>query len=188
MKTLKFLKLALILMLGSTLYPAEKTSIKVDGLPLRKGPPPKTTPGVPHVQIGVKPVPAVHKEMFRLVFSLPGVENRPSIISLPGARGLWLSDSLKLVHPEVIIAGREFAHIHPDGSLHIALSEKRAEQAIQKGWAIKHPWASERKGLGGFVMLYTPQSIKELRVTFRLIVDSYNYITGKKIKAKDLQD
>ena len=37
----------------------------------------------------------------------------------------------------------------------------------------------------GFVMLYTPQSMAELEVTFQLIVDGYNCVTGKKVHAKD---
>jgi phospholipase/carboxylesterase len=34
-------------------------------------------------------------------------------------------------------------------------------------------------------MLYTPQSMDELEVTFQLIVDGYNYVTGKNVAAKD---
>ncbi len=154
-------------------------------LPRRASPCPETTPNIPHIQIGVEPAPEVDTELVRRAYALPGVENRPSIISLPGARGLWLSDKLPLVHPEVIIAGREFAHIHPDGSLHASLPPKRAREAVQAGWAIRHPWADQREGWEGFVMLYTPQSMEELDVTFRLVVDSYNFVTGQNIQATD---
>ena len=34
-------------------------------------------------------------------------------------------------------------------------------------------------------MLYTPQSIDELNVTFQLIVNGYNYVTGESILASD---
>jgi len=37
-------------------------------------------------------------------------------------------------------------------------------------------------------MLYTPQSMEELDVTFQLIVDGYNFVTGQKIKAIDYYD
>ena len=100
---------------------------------------------------------------------------------------MWLSKKLSLAHPEVIPGGREYAHIHPDGSLHIALSPSRAQEAIKKGWAIGHPFSS-RKGWEGFVMLYTPMSMEELDVTFQLIVDGFNFVTGQNIQATDYYD
>ena len=65
-------------------------------LPQRSGPPPRTTGSVPHTQIDVDPVPEVHDELFRRTFALPDVENRPTIVSLPGARGVWISDGVSL--------------------------------------------------------------------------------------------
>lgn len=155
-------------------------------LPQRSGPQTETSGTVPHVQIGVELVKEVNDELFRRAFALPDVENRPTIISLPGARGMWLSDELILSHPEVIVSGREFAHIHPDGSLHLPLPYRRALEAVDKGWAERHPWADEREGWDGFVMLFTPQSNAELDVIFQLILDSYNYVTGRSISMADL--
>ncbi len=185
MKNRLFLKTILLVMLVIVVAARETMGKDDVPLPKRASPRPKTTPDVPHIQIGVEPVPEVNTELFRRVYILPGVEKRPSIISLPGAWGLWLDDKLTLVHPEVIIAGREFAHIHPDGSLHASLAPKRAREAVQTGWAIRHPWADQREGWAGFVMLYTPQSMEELDVTFQLIVDSYNFVTGQNIQATD---
>ena len=90
---------------------------------------------------------------------------------MPGADGLWLLEEVELARPEVIVRGREFAHIHPDGSLHASLPPIRAEEAVTQGWAVWHPWAKKRPGWGGFVMLYTPLTMDELDVTFRLIVE-----------------
>ena len=154
-------------------------------LPKREGIPPKVTLDIPHRQIDVKPVPEVNEELFRRAFALPGVENRPTILSVPGVRGLWLNNRISLVHPEIIRRGREFAHIHKDGSLHIALPADRARQAVRAGWALPHPM-SNQEGWEGFVLLYTPQSMEELDSTFQLIVDAYNYITGWTIRAQDL--
>jgi hypothetical protein len=154
-------------------------------LPERSGPLTQTSGTVPHVQIGVEPITAINDELFRRVFALPGVENRPTIVSLPGALGMWLSDDTPLVHSEVIVAGREFAHIHPDGSLHLPLPFERALEVAVKGWGERHPWAGQREGWDGFVMLYTPQSMPELDITFQLVVDSYNHVTGQTIQASD---
>ena len=104
--------------------------------------------------------------------------DRQSVIA--SWRALWLSDTVEIKTPSAIIGGREFAHIHDDGSLHIFLEPERAIQAVETGWAIHHPFAvQELDGWDGFVMLYTPQSFEELGVTFQLIVDGYKYVTGK---------
>lgn len=148
-------------------------------LPQREGARPQTTPGVPHVQIGMKSIPEIDAELLRMVSKLPDVDVRPTVVSLPGAQGFWINEDLQLAHPEVIVGGREFAHVHPDGSLHAALSPGRSRQAVAAGWAVRHPWADQRLGWEGFVMLYTPKSMKELNVVFQLIVDSYNFVTGR---------
>lgn len=151
-------------------------------LPMRVGPPIQTTSGVPHVQIGVTIVPEVNTELMRRVSALPKVDIRPTVVSLPGATGFWLHKELQLERPDAIVGGREFAHIHPDGSLHASLPPNRAKEAIEAGWAVLHPWANQRSGWEGFVMLYTPQSKEQSKVVFRLIVDSYNFITGQKLE------
>lgn len=148
-------------------------------LPVRDNPRPVTTTGVPHVQIGVNPIPELTEELLRRVATIPDVEIRDTVISLPGAKGFWLSDALPLVHPEIIIGGREFAHMHPDGSLHASLPIPLALEAIGKGWAIQHPWSKQRAGWDGFVMVYSPMTMAELDVVVELIYRSYDFITGR---------
>ena len=155
-------------------------------LPQRAGPRTQTTGRVPHVQIGVTPIATIDKELRRLAFSLPGVEERPTIVSLPGASGMWLVDEVPIERPEAIVRGREFAHIHPDGSLHAPLPMERAREVAEKGWGERHPWADQRDGWGGFVMLFTPQSKDELAITVQLIVESYNYVTGLQVEASSI--
>ena len=154
-------------------------------LPQRSGPRTRTTGGVPHTQIGVDPVLEVKDELVRRTFALPDVENRPTIVSLPGALGIWINDDVSIAHPEIIVAGREFAHIHPDGSLHAPLPFERAIEAVDAGWAERHPLADQRDGWDGLVMLFTPKSFEELDVVFQLIVDSYNFTTGRSIDPND---
>lgn len=100
---------------------------------------------------------------------------------------MWLRDDLALAHPEAIVNGREFAHIHPDGSLHAPLPFERALEVAEKGWGERHPWADQREGWDGFVMLFTPQSMDELDVIFQLIVESYNHVTGEAVQAADFE-
>ena len=137
---------------------------------------------MPHSQIGVVPEPAIDRELRRRAYALPGVLDRPTVISVSGARALWLADEIELLRPEAILRGREFAHIHPDGSLHASLPAQRAQEAIDAGWAEPHPIATQL-GMPGLVMLYTPRTKEELVVVFELVVDSYNFVTGRSLDA-----
>ena len=148
-------------------------------LPLRGAPRPDTTNGVPHVQIGVDVVPALSEELLRRVAKFPGVMLGETRVSLPGAIGFQLEDDMPLAHPEVIVRGREFAHVHPDGSLHASLHPDTARAAVEAGWATPHPWSDQRAGWEGFVMIYTPSTAAELDVVFQLVQSSYAYVTGR---------
>ena len=152
-------------------------------MPIRGGSRPATTAGVPHVQIGVEVVPELRLELLRRVAAIPGIEIRETVVSLPGAKGFWLDDEISLAHPEVIIRGREFAHIHPDGSLHASLPPHLVLEAVDAGWAIHHPWSDQRQGWSGLVMIYTPQSMDELDVVFQLVLAFYNFVTGRNLAA-----
>lgn len=157
---------------------ARTVGVDLAVLPVREGPRRETTKSVPHVQLDAERVPEVDAELRRRVFSLPGVEDRESAISLPGARGLWLAEDIDLARPEILLAGREFAHIHPDGSLHVWMPVDRAEETAEKKWGELHPWVDRDDFWDGVVMIFTPQTPDEVDVAVRLVVDSYNYITG----------
>jgi phospholipase/carboxylesterase len=146
--------------------------------PMRDGARPETTSGVPHVQIGVQPVPELSEEMLRQVADFPGVVLGPTRVSLPGAVGFQLSDDVPIAQPRAIVGGREFAHLHPDGSLHASLHPDTARAAVEAGWAVAHPWANQRAGWEGFIMIYTPLTEAELDVVLELVRGSYTYITG----------
>jgi phospholipase/carboxylesterase len=100
-------------------------------------------------------------------------------VSLPGAIGFQLDTNMPLANPQAIVGGGEFAHVHPDGSLHASLEPAVAREAVRLGWAIPHPWADQRPGWEGFVMIYTPQTRQELEVVLRLVENSYAYVTGQ---------
>lgn len=150
-------------------------------LPTRETPIPETTNGVPHVQLGIEPNPDFSEKLLERVAQFPGVDIGPTRVSLPGAVGFQLDDDMSLAHPEVIVGGREFAHLHPDGSLHASLEPELAKKAVQAGWAIAHPWANQREGWDGFVMIYTPTNVEELEIVSELVEQSYSYVTGRAI-------
>ena len=89
----------------------------------RRGPRPTTTPTNPHTQLDQQPDDDDQRRLLAAAaFSLPGVLERPSLISVPGARALWLADGAG-GPPEAFLIGSEFAHLHPgdDQSLHAML-------------------------------------------------------------------
>lgn len=147
--------------------------------PQRETSRPRTTDDVPHVQIGVAQIPELSDELLRRIAEIPDVVVTDAIASLPGATGLWIEEDVELARPEVIVRGREFAHIHPDGSLHASLPPQTAKVVSQKGWSIAHPWADQRPGWEGFVMIYTPMTPQEVDVVFDLVLLSYQFVTGR---------
>ena len=154
----------------------------LSALPVRDGARVETTGSVPHQQIGVAPVPAVDAELRRRAFSLPAVSDRASERSLPGARGLWLSEDIAIVRPEVLGGSREFAHIHPDGSLHIWLPVERAIEVDEANWGELHPWVGRPGFWDGVSMVYTPRTADEVEVVMQIIVNAYNFVTGENIE------
>lgn len=155
---------------------SESTGLVV--LPTRDGPRRETTGSVPHVQVGTEPVPAVDAELRRRVFLIPGIEERESQISLPGARSLWLGEELELVRPEVLQVGREFGHFHPDGSLHLWLPADRAQEVDATKWGELHPWVDRDDFWDGVVMIYIPETADDADIALQLVVDAYNNIVG----------
>jgi Family of unknown function (DUF5519) len=149
-------------------------------LPPRPGPRPTTTPTNPHTQLDQQPVDSVQRERLAAVaFALPGVEERPSRISVPGARALWLTEG-GAGPPEAFMIGAEFAHLHPapDQSLHAMLPPDLFGDAIAAGWAEVHPVA--RRGLipSNAVMLYAPRDDAEREVIESLLRASHAFARG----------
>ena len=116
-----------------------------------------------------------------LLFALPGVQEQPSAISVPGARALWLEPNDARGPREAFLVGREFAHLHPapEGSLHAALPPPWAAEAIEQGWAEIHPIA--RLGLipGNVVMLYAPRDEGEVAVVLELVRAALAFARGE---------
>jgi hypothetical protein len=149
-------------------------------LPERGGPRPRTTPTNPHTQLDQRPVEPVIARLADGLFALPGVRERPSAISVPGARALWLDPADARGPREAFMVGREFAHLHPlpDGSLHVALPPGVASEAIERGWAEIHPVA--RLGLipDNVVMIYAPRDDAEAAIVLDLVQSALAFARG----------
>ena len=168
-----------ILILASIVISVSTAQAQNWELPVKESPRPKTTTGIPHIQLDVAPVSNLSAQLLEHVKQMPGVELRNTNVGRAGSTGFWVAENTPLARPESIIRGREFAHCHPDGSLHASLPPKLAIQAVEAGWAIHHPWAANKRGLEGFVMIYTPTSEQELEVVVQLVEQSHRYVTER---------
>jgi Family of unknown function (DUF5519) len=150
----------------------------MSSLPIRLGDRPRTTPTNPHTQLDQQPRDLRWvDELARRVFSLPGVVEDPSRISVPGARALVLASGEPIGPPEAFLVDREFAHLHPapDHSLHAMLPTDTATEAVAAGWAEPHPVALRGLIAPTAVMLYAPRDDPELAVIERLVRASHAF-------------
>jgi hypothetical protein len=150
-------------------------------MPERVGERPRTTPTNPHTQLDQQPRdPRVREELARLVFGLAGVSERPSGISVPGARALWLYEEAARGPAEAFMIGREFAHLHPapDFSLHMMLPDPVRSRAMAAGWAELHPVAARGLIPETAVMVYAPRDEAELAVVSELVRASHRFASG----------
>ncbi len=147
-------------------------------LPTRTGDRPRTTPTNPHTQLDQQPSDLRWvDELARRVFSLPGVVEEPSRISVPGARALVLAPGEPTGPPEAFLIDREFAHLHPapDHSLHAMLPTETVTEAVAAGWAEPHPAALRGLIPATTVMLYAPRDEAELDVIEGLVRASHTF-------------
>jgi Family of unknown function (DUF5519) len=155
--------------------------ITVDALPQRSGSRPGTTPSNPHMQLDQQPESrAVREALARRVFALPGVRERPSMISVPGARALWLDEGEAGGPPEAFMVGREFAHLHPhpDQSLHMMLPLELVQRVVTAGWGEPHPVAAMGLIPRTAVMVYAPRDEAELGVVASLVEAAHRFARG----------
>jgi phospholipase/carboxylesterase len=139
-------------------------------LPRRAGPPPRTTPWAPHIQLDQLAPPAMHAALMARVFALQGVEERPGTVADPRESAIWLRDDLPSGPADAFLGNREIGHFHPwDRSLHIAIPPELAQEAVAAGWAEVHPVAKAEMAPGHLVMLYGPRNDGEVEGLFRLI-------------------
>ena len=144
-------------------------------VPRRPGTRPRTRrrDGAAHAQLSQNAPVERHEKLFERARALPGVITGESLVSVPGARALFLDESLAEGPEEAFQAGTEFAHIHPayDGSLHLTLPALLVREVEDKGWGERHPVSPS-------VMVYGPREKFELEVVWRLLRASYQVAVG----------
>jgi len=155
---------------------APSDTIVYSPLPERAPPAGVTTGSSPHRQINPLVSPSHIAELHERVFELSGLESRASLI-VDDATAIWISPEINLARPGCIVAGREVAHIHLDGSVHAVLPFRRIPEAESTGWVERHPWSGRQPGFEAFVLIFTPRSSAEVRVMVDLIREGMEFVT-----------
>src|ERR1700737_357104 len=156
----------------------------VQTLPVRQGPRPATTPGLPHSQLDQQATgESIRRRLAERVVALPGVSEGPTRISVPGARALPLDRAAACGPAEAFFIGGEFAHLHPgeDQSLHVCLPPGLAAAACEAGWAESHPLVASAALPPTHVMVYAPRNEGELNVVASLVEAAYRFATGQTV-------
>lgn len=134
----------------------------------RSGARPKTYYAIPHHQLDQTPEPGLYTSLVERFLALPNTTNGPSLISVPGARALFLCDGP--CNERAFLRGREFAHVHPpeDGSFHMVLSPEDCEHVLATGWGELHPLAARGQIEKTTVMVYAPRDEAEVETVLAI--------------------
>jgi phospholipase/carboxylesterase len=153
---------------------------QIQTLPPRRGQRPPMTPANPQEQLDQFPEDwSVIEELLAFAFSLEDVVEQATRIAPEGSRALTLPAPTNADRNAFLI-DREFAHVHnpPVGSMHMTLPEPFRAVAIDKGWAVRHPFAITNRGTPDAVFVYAPRDREELQWAKLLLEISHAYARG----------
>lgn len=149
--------------------------------PRRAGPKPITTRHEPHQQVTQHGGAELWDEMVARASALADVTVADSLVSVPGALGFFLDESVAKGPADAFHIEREFAHIHPrpDGSLHLQLPLDLAAFAMGAGWGEPHTYVFRGLSQPNSIMLYAARNGEELDIIWTLVEESYRYARGE---------
>ncbi len=163
-----------------------KYTNNLENLVKRKGERPETGDAIPHLQITENSSIKLYNELAEWLFSLEYIEERPTIISVRGARAAWIKDNYPNINADALPSKREFTHIHPldiygGGSQHLTLERKDCEIIIERAWGEYHPLDPKifPNKKYGHIMIYAPRTIEELEVVKTITFKSYQLVTNQ---------
>jgi phospholipase/carboxylesterase len=148
-------------------------------LPLRKGVRPVTGSTLPHQQL-TQHSPADIRAGLRdwMERAFPETRTGPSEVSDHTTWALHLTSGLaasaRILAP--VPGVTEFAHLHVDGSWHLALPAEDRWELMIKGWGAVHPVA--RFGINA-IMFYSPRTPDEVKLLKQAVTASYRYARGE---------
>jgi len=149
-------------------------------LPLRTGVRPVTGSTLPHQQL-TQHSPQDIRAALRAWMDSAFAHTRtgPSLVSDHATWALHLDPgrmgaSARILAP--LPGATEFAHMHVDGSWHLALPAEDRWELLVKGWGTVHPVAVF--GINA-IMFYSPRNAEEMEWVKQAVIASYRYALGE---------
>ena len=99
----------------------------------RRGASPRTTPDYPHQQLTQSGTAALRERLRERSGALPGVVEGSEKTSAPNIVAFVLQPGYAEGPKEAFLAGGEFAHLHPDGNLHLTLPRELGDEVVVQG-------------------------------------------------------
>ena len=149
-------------------------------LPIRKGLRPVTGSTLPHQQLTQHSPPEVRAALRAWMdHAFSGTRTGPSLVSDHATWALHL-DAGRLANTARVLTPMpgtaEFAHLHLDGSWHLALPAEDRWELLVKGWGAVHPVAAF--GINA-IMFYSPRTMEEVELLKQVVATSYRYAIGE---------
>ena len=156
-------------------------------LPPREGEKPITGDALPHLQHTQNSPSGIYDDLAKWLFALDYIEERPSGMSVPGARAACIENAYQNVNSELLKPGsREWTHIHPleiygGGSQHLSFYRADSDYLIEKGWGEYHPLDAEvyPNKHYGVALLFAPRNSEELEIIKQITLASYSAATNQ---------
>lgn len=110
--------------------------------------------------------------------TFPNVTEHDTMISVPTSRALWLKEEVTPAHDDAFMppaGSREFCHLHEDGSFHTVVDRVLEDEILEKQWGVRHMYYD--RGVKE-MLVYAPRDVDELKVSKKIITESYRYASG----------
>jgi len=154
-------------------------------LPERQGGAPIIGQVPPQLQFSDKSPLDIYQKFHDWMFStFPKVRKEPTRISVSTSIAMWLDENEDVGHIDAFMppsGGREFTHLHLDGSIHTVVRTKIEDEIIAKKWGVRHMYYD--RGVKE-VLIYAPRNEEELNIVKTIVIKSYEYATGKEFIGK----
>jgi len=144
------------------------------GLPVRKGPRPKTLRGPLHIQCGGHGERKYLNQLVKDVLTWPHIERTPDATKFASLIPIRFEAGVPLHDPSPLLSEREFARVFMGApTIYLALPLVSAHWAIVPGWAEPHYLCSFGLMPPGSVVLYAPNNREEASVCYSLFHTAY---------------
>jgi hypothetical protein len=145
----------------------------------REGEAPQVGQVPPQLQFSDKSPRDIYQKFHNWMFStFPKVREESTKISVQSSVAMWLDENENVGHIDAFMppsGGREFTHLHLDGSIHTVVDTEIEDEIINKNWGVRHMYYN--RGVKE-VLVYAPRNMEELEILKSIVVKSYEYATG----------